>query len=39
MHIHSGWKKHYRYRETVYEIDVRQQSRGESSTIMPVDGI
>jgi hypothetical protein len=39
MHIHSGWKKYYRYRETVYEIDVRQQSRGESSTIMPVDGI
>jgi len=35
----KGFKVYYRYRETVYEIDVRQQSGGEARTIVTVDGI
>jgi cellobiose phosphorylase len=35
----KGFKVYYRYRETVYEIDVRQQPGGESRTIVTVDGI
>jgi cyclic beta-1,2-glucan synthetase len=30
---------YYRYRETVYEIDVRQQPGGEGRTIVTVDGM
>jgi hypothetical protein len=30
---------YYRYRETVYEIDVRQKPGGEARTIVTVDGI
>jgi cyclic beta-1,2-glucan synthetase len=35
----KGLKLYYRYRETVYEIDVLQQPGGESSTIVTIDGI
>jgi len=35
----KGFKAYYRYRETFYEIDVRQQPGGESRTIVTVDGI
>jgi len=35
----KGFKMYYRYRETVYEIDVRQQPGGESRTIVTVDGM
>ena len=35
----KGFKLYYRYRETVYEIDVLQQPGGESSTIVTIDGI
>jgi hypothetical protein len=30
---------YYRYRETVYEIDVRQHPGGERGTIVTVDGV
>ena len=30
---------HYRYRETVYQIDVRQEPGAERRTIVAVDGI
>jgi len=35
----KGFKVYYRYRETFYEIDVRQQHGVESRTIVTVDGI
>jgi cellobiose phosphorylase len=35
----KGFRMYYRYRETVYEIDVRQQPGGESRTIVTVDGM
>jgi cellobiose phosphorylase len=35
----KGFKIYYRYRETAYEIDVRQQPGGESSTIVTIDGL
>jgi cellobiose phosphorylase len=35
----KGFKVYYRYRETVYGIDVRQQPGGKSRTIVTVDGI
>jgi cellobiose phosphorylase len=35
----EGFKVYYRYRETVYEIDVRQQPEGEGRTIVTVDGM
>ena len=35
----EGFKVYYRYRETVYEIDVRQQPAGEERTIVTVDGV
>ncbi|MGA6993864.1 MAG: glucoamylase family protein [Candidatus Deferrimicrobiaceae bacterium] len=35
----KGVKMYYRYRETVYEIDVRQQPEGEGRTIVTVDGM
>ncbi|MGA7105696.1 MAG: glucoamylase family protein [Candidatus Deferrimicrobiaceae bacterium] len=35
----KGFKMYYRYRETVYEIDVRQQPEGEGRTIVTVDGM
>jgi cellobiose phosphorylase len=35
----EGFKVYYRYRETVYEIDVRQQPGGEGRTIVTVDGM
>jgi len=35
----KGFKAYYRYRETVYEIDVRQQPGGEDRTIVTVDGM
>lgn len=35
----KGFKVYYRYRETVYEIDVRQQPGGEGRTIVTVDGM
>jgi cellobiose phosphorylase len=35
----KGYKMYYRYRETVYAIDVEQQPGGESSTIVTIDGI
>ena len=35
----KGFKVYYRYRETVYEIDVRQQHEGEDRTIVTVDGV
>jgi cyclic beta-1,2-glucan synthetase len=34
----KGFKVYYRYRETVYEIDVRQQAGEEARTIVAVDG-
>ena len=34
----KGFKAYYRYRETVYEIDVRQRSGEENRTIVTVDG-
>jgi cellobiose phosphorylase len=34
----KGFKVYYRYRETVYEIDVRQQPGEEKRTIVTVDG-
>jgi len=34
----KGFKMYYRYRETVYEIAVRQQSGEENRTIVTVDG-
>ena len=35
-----GFKVYYRYRETVYEIDVRRQpGGGEGRTIVTVDGM
>jgi cyclic beta-1,2-glucan synthetase len=35
----KGFKVYYRYRETLYEIDVRQQPGGEGRTIVTVDGV
>ncbi|MDD5761325.1 MAG: cyclic beta 1-2 glucan synthetase, partial [bacterium] len=35
----KGFKVYYRYRETVYEIDVRQQPGEEGRTIVTVDGM
>jgi cellobiose phosphorylase len=35
----KGFKVYYRYRETDYEIDVRQQPGGEDRTIVTVDGM
>jgi cellobiose phosphorylase len=35
----KGFKVYYRYRETFYEIDVRQQPGGEARTIVTVDGM
>ena len=35
----KGFKMYYRYRETVYEIEVLQKPGGESSTIVTVDGM
>jgi len=35
----KGFKVYYRYRETVYEIDVRQQRGVEGRAIVTVDGI
>ena len=35
----EGFKVYYRYRETVYEIDVRQQHGVDDRTIVTVDGI
>ena len=35
----QGFKIYYRYRETVYEIAVRQQPEGEGRTIVTVDGV
>ena len=35
----KGFKVYYRYRATVYEIDVRQQPGAERRTIVTVDGI
>ncbi len=35
----KGLKVYYRYRETVYGIDVRQQPGVESRTIVTIDGI
>ena len=38
----AEWKEfkiHYRYRETVYEIEILQHSGEERSTIVTVDGI
>jgi len=34
----KGFKVYYRYRETVYEIDVRQQPGEKDRTIVTVDG-
>ena len=34
----KGFKVYYRYRETSYEIDIRQQPGGEGRTIVTVDG-
>ncbi len=34
----KGFKVYYRYRETAYEIDVRQQPGEEARTIVTVDG-
>jgi cellobiose phosphorylase len=39
--FHTDWKEfkiYYRYRETVYEIAVRQQPGEEDRTIVTVDG-
>ncbi|MBE0569348.1 MAG: cyclic beta 1-2 glucan synthetase [Deltaproteobacteria bacterium] len=35
----KGFKVYYRYRETVYEIEFRQQPGGEGRTIVTVDGV
>jgi cellobiose phosphorylase len=35
----KGFKVYYRYRETAYEIDVRQQPGGGARTIVTVDGV
>jgi cellobiose phosphorylase len=35
----KGFKVYYRYRETDYEIDVRQQQEGEDRAIVTVDGM
>jgi len=35
----KGFKVYYRYRETDYEIDVRQQHEGEDRAIVTVDGM
>ena len=35
----KGFKVHYRYRETVHGIDVRQLPAGEERTIVTVDGV
>ena len=35
----KGFKVYYRYRETDYEIDVRQQPGEEDRTIVTVDGM
>jgi cellobiose phosphorylase len=38
----ADWKRfkvYYRYRETGYEIDVRQQQEGEDRAIVTVDGM
>ncbi|HZL98316.1 MAG TPA: protein ndvB, partial [Terriglobales bacterium] len=35
----KGFKVYYRYRETAYEIDIRQQPGGEDRTIVTVDGV
>jgi cellobiose phosphorylase len=35
----KGFKVYYRYRETVYEIDVQQQFAGEGETSVTVDGV
>ncbi|HQT98465.1 MAG TPA: cyclic beta 1-2 glucan synthetase, partial [Thermodesulfobacteriota bacterium] len=35
----TGFKVYYRYGETVYEIDVRQQPGEEARTIVTVDGV
>ena len=40
--LHPDWngvKVYYRYRETAYEIDIRQQDGGEGRTIVTVDGV
>ena len=34
----KGFKVYYRYRETVYEIDLRQQPGGVARTVVTVDG-
>jgi cyclic beta-1,2-glucan synthetase len=35
----KGFKVYYRYRETVYEIDVRQHTGDEGRTTVTVDGV
>ena len=35
----KGFKMYYRYRDTVYDIDVRQRPGGEGRTIVTVDGV
>jgi cellobiose phosphorylase len=35
----NGFKVYYRYRETTYEIDVRQLSTGKGETSVTVDGV
>jgi cellobiose phosphorylase len=35
----KGFKMYYRYRETVYAIDFKQQPGGEALTVVTVDGI
>ena len=35
----KAFKVHYRYRETVYEIDVRQKPGGGAATVVTVDGV
>ena len=35
----KGFKLYYRYRETDYEIDMRQQLEGEDRAIVTVDGM
>jgi cellobiose phosphorylase len=35
----EGFKMHYRYRETVYHVDVRQTPAGNGEMHVSVDGI
>ncbi len=35
----KGFKVYHRYRETVYEINVRQRPGGKARTIVTVDGV